>query len=112
MPTTLIAESPTPVSSRVVNNPIGSHTKAFRRENLAYQTVVRISARFRPMRSENHPPVVAPTNMPTNVAEVMKPIVEIDRCQPIRIAGAANEKLLMSPNSKKKTNPNSHMIRR
>lgn len=95
-----------------MNNPMGSHTAALSSENPAYQSVVRISARFRPMRSENQPPVVAPTNMPTNVAEVMNPIVAIDRCQPSRMAGAANEKLLMSPNSKKKTNPNSHMIRR
>src|SRR6202795_3709491 len=101
MPTTVIAESPTPVSKRVMNNPIGSHTKAFNSENPAYQVVVTSRARFRPMWSENQPPVVAPTNIPANVAEVLKPIVRIDRCQWVRRAGAANEKRLISPSSKK-----------
>ena len=42
--------------------------------------VVTTSARLRPTRSENQPPVVAPMNMPTNDAEVMVLIVSIDRC--------------------------------
>src|ERR1700693_3349090 len=110
MPTTVIAERPTPVSRRVMNSPAGPHTKAFRGENPEYHTVVRISALFRPTRSENQPPVVAPKNMPINVAETMTPIVETDSCQDFMMAGAANEKVLIPPSSEKKTHPRNHMI--
>jgi hypothetical protein len=54
------------------------------------------------MRSENHPPVVAPTNMPTKVAEMIWLVAVIDNCHCSRMAGAAKAKLLMSPSSKKK----------
>src|SRR5271154_4156458 len=105
MPTTVIAESPTPVSNRARNRPVGPHTNAFSKENPENQQVVRISARFRPRRSENQPPVVAPTNMPMNVAETSRLTVEIDRCQYFMMAGAANEKVFMPPSSEKNTKP-------
>ena len=79
-----------------------SHAHALSSENAEYHVVVRTSARLRPSRSDSHPPVVAPTNMPKNVAEVMKLIVPIERCQACRSPGAANAKLFRSPSSKKK----------
>ena len=91
MPTTVIADSPTPVSIRVRNNPVGSQTKALSNENPEYHAVDRTSARFRPTRSENQPPAVAPTNIPMNVADVMKLMVAIVRFQASSSAGAANE---------------------
>ena len=110
IPTTVMAESPTPVRSRVAKSPVGFQAKAFRSENPEYQTVEKIRAFFRPSRSENQPPVIAPTNMPKKVAEVITPIMEIDKCQAIRMAGAAYEKVLMSPSSKKNMMPSSHII--
>src|SRR5260221_174369 len=100
--TTVIDDNPTPVSSRVAKSDAVSHANAFNSENPEYQTVVSISARLRPTRSDNPPPVVAPMNMPTNDADVMKLIVPIDRCQACRTPGAANAKLFRSPSSKKK----------
>src|SRR6185437_12146890 len=97
MPTTVIAEIPTPVSIRVVYRPIGSQTKAFRNEKPAYHSVVRISALFRPTRSENQPPNVEPMNIPMNVIEVRYPIVAMETFQYLCIAGAAKERVLMSP---------------
>ena len=64
--------------------------------------VATISPVLRPTLSENQPPVVAPRNMPKNVADVIKLIVLIDMPHCMRIAGAAKAKVLMSPNSKKK----------
>ena len=112
IPTTVIAESPRPVSKRARNNVIGPPTKALRSENAAYQIVVKISALFRPTRSENQPAVVDPMNIPTNVAEVINPMVEIERCHSLRMAGAANEKVFRSASSKKNTKPSSHIILR
>ena len=74
--------------------------------------VVIISARFRPRRSENQPPVVAPTNIPINVADTMKLTVEIDMFQSFMTAGAANENVLIPPSSAKNMKPSSHMMRR
>jgi hypothetical protein len=74
-------------------------------EKTEYHTVVAISARLRPMRSEIQPAVDAPTNMPMNDADVMPLIVASDRCQAWRTAGAAKAKLLRSPSSKKKMYP-------
>ena len=102
MATTVIADRPTPVSSRVTNNPVASQANALQSEKMEYHTVVAISARLRPMRSEIHPAVDAPTNIPMNDAAVMRPIVAIDRCHACRTAGAAKAKLLRSPSSKKK----------
>src|SRR5215469_17135376 len=112
MPTTVIAEIPTPVSIRVTNKPTGSHTNAFSSEQPAYQTVVRISAFFLPIRSESQPPAVDPTNIPTKVAETRPATVEIERFQAFMMAGAAKENVLMSPMSKKNTSPSSQVSRR
>src|ERR1700683_5391395 len=112
MPTTVMEESPTPVRKRVTNRLVGPITKALRSEKPANQTAVVINAFLRPMRSENQPPVVAPANMPKNVAEVMKTIVEIDKLQAFIIAGAANAKVFIDPSSKKKMKLRSHIIRR
>src|SRR5215831_10805418 len=79
--TTVIEDRPTPVRSRVANNDVVSQAKALSSENPEYQIVVRMSARLRPTRSENHPPSVAPMNMPTKDADVMNLIVSIDRPQ-------------------------------
>src|ERR1700722_1912968 len=112
MATTVIADRPTPVSSRVTNNPVTSQANALQSEKTEYHTVVAISARLRPMRSEIHPAVDAPTNMPMNDADVMLLIDASDRCQAWRIAGAAKAKLLRSPSSKKKMYPRSLTRRR
>ena len=64
--------------------------------------MVTTKAFFRPTRSENHPPTFAPTNMPINAAEVMKPMLESGSFQAMRTAGAAKPKVLRSPSSKKK----------
>ncbi len=112
IPTTVIAESPTPVSRRVTNSPAGPHANAFSSEKPLYHRVVTISALFRPKRSENHPPVVAPMNMPMNVADTMKLSVGMARCQDFKMAGAAKAKVFRSPNSKKKMKLISHKIRR
>src|SRR5665213_1097077 len=100
--TTVIDDRPTPVSSRVANSDEVSHANALSSENPEYHTVVRTSARLRPTRSDSHPPVLAPMNMPKNDADVMKLIVPMDRCHACRTAGAANAKLFRSPSSKKK----------
>ena len=100
--TTVIAERPTPVSSRAVARLVTFQANAFSSEQTEYQVVVTIRARLRPTRSDSQPAVVAPMNMPTNEAEVMRPIVVIERCHASRTAGAANPKLLRSPSSKKK----------
>src|SRR3954469_11893904 len=99
---TVIADRPTPVSSLVANRDGTFQANAFNSENPEYHTVVAISARFLPMRSENQPPVVAPMNMPMKDADVIALIVAIDRCQASRIPGAAKAKLFRSPSSKKK----------
>src|SRR5271156_1196583 len=99
MPTTIMAEQPTPVSIRATNSPVGSHTNALSSDKPAYHTVARIRALLRPRRSENQPPIVAPMNIPAKVADVMKPTFEIERCQLARMAGAETEKLYTSPNS-------------
>src|SRR5215472_17020226 len=112
MATTVIAERPTPVNSRATNKPFVSHTHPFSRENAEYHATVTTSARLRPTRSENQPPAVAPTNMPRNVADTITLMVETDRCQAFNSAGAANENVLISPSSKKNTNPSSHVISR
>src|SRR5437660_4261425 len=112
MPTTVMADRPTPVNNRVRKRPAGPHTSAFRSENPEYQTTVEMSARLRPTRSENQPPQVAPTNIPTNVADVTKLIVAMERFQYLRTAGAAYENVLMSPSSKKKRKPRVHSMRR
>ena len=65
------------------------HANAFSSENAEYHTVVTTSARFRPSRSENQPPVVAPTNMPTNAADVIVPMVPSESCHAWRTPGAA-----------------------
>src|ERR1035437_9286287 len=97
----VIAETPTPVKRRVMNRSVVPCTAAFKREKPEYQTVVMIRPFFRPTRSENQPPVTAPKNMPINVAETIKLIVEIERFQAFIIAGAANEKVLTSATSTK-----------
>src|SRR5947209_2534731 len=86
--TTVIDDRPTPVSRRVAKRDGTSHANAFNRENAEYQIFVRSSARLRPMRSESHPPVVAPMNMPTNDADVMKLMVPIDSPHCCRTPGA------------------------
>src|SRR3954468_18842301 len=100
--TTVIDERPTPVSKRVAKSDGTSQANALSNEKPEYQIVVRISARLRPTRSENHPPAVEPMNMPTNDADVMKLMVSMLRCHACRTPGAANAKLFRSPSSKKK----------
>src|SRR5436305_13061281 len=100
--TTVIDERPTPVSKRVAKSDGTSQANAWSNDKPEYQIVVRISARLRPTRSENQPPVVAPMNIPTNDADVMKLIVSIWSPQAWRTAGAAKAKLFKSPSSKKK----------
>src|SRR5215471_15393129 len=107
-----MAERPTPVRRRATNKLAAFQTNAFNSENPEYHIVVTRSARFRPTRSENHPPVVAPTNMPTNDAEITPLVVVIESCQASRMAGAANAKLFRSPSSKKKMYPSSATMRR
>ena len=87
MATTVMAERPTPVRSRATARLVTSHAKAFKSEQIEYHSVVTMSARLRPMRSDSQPAVVAPTNMPTNEADVMRPIVAIDSCHASRTAG-------------------------
>src|ERR1700728_3127540 len=112
MPTTVIEARPTPVRKRATNKPMGPITKALSNENPANQEAVRIRARFLPRRSDIQPPMAEPANMPKKVDEVMKPIVEMERCQFLRIAGAAKAKVFIDPNSKKNTKLRSIMIRR
>src|SRR6266700_2133578 len=112
MPMAVIAESPMPVSSLAPNKPIGSQANAFNNENRLNQTTAMFRARLRPTRSANHPPVVAPMNMPKNVAEVMRPMVAMEMPHWARIAGAEKAKMLMSASSKKKQKLSSHIIRR
>ena len=95
-------DNPTPVSIRVATSDGTLHASAFISENAEYHTVVTTSARFRPTRSENQPPVVAPMNMPTKAADVMVPIVPSESCHSWRMPGAAKAKLFRSPSSKKK----------
>src|SRR5580692_12471149 len=105
IPTTVSAEIPTPVSMRDTNRLAGFHAKAFSSENPAYHAVVRLSAFLRPTRSENQPASAEPANMPINVAEVRYPITAIGSRQLFMIAGAADDRVLMSPMSKKKMKP-------
>src|SRR5258705_5286854 len=112
MPIAVIADSAMPVSSRAPNRLIGSQATAFNSENRVTQTTAMSRARMRPTRSENHPPVVAPMNMPKNVAEVMMPIVAMEMPHWARMAGAEKAKMLMSASSKKKQKLSSHIIRR
>ncbi len=95
-----------------MNKPIGSQASAFRSEKKLNQNVATMSAVLRPTRSENHPPVVAPTNMPKNVAEVMIPTVWMVIPHCMRMAGAAKANVLMSPSSKKKQKLRSTRIQR
>ena len=112
MPIAVIAESPMPVSSRAANSPIGSRASAFSSEKKLNQVTAMTSARLRPTRSANQPPVVAPRNMPKNVADVMMPMVPMEMPHWARIAGAENAKMLMSPSSKKKQKLKIHIMRR
>jgi hypothetical protein len=89
IPTTVMPDRPTPVSSRVANRLGTSHAHAFNSDITEYQIVVTTSARLRPTRSENAPALVAPMNMPMKEADVIVAIVAIDRCHCCRSAGAA-----------------------
>src|SRR5439155_25514282 len=102
MATTVIADRPTPVSSRAAARLSTFQAKAFSSEHAEYHAVVTISARLRPIRSEIQPAVVAPTNIPTNDADVMRPTVAIDSPHASRRAGAANPKLFTSTSAKNK----------
>ena len=110
MPIAVIAESPMPVSRRAAKSPKGSQAAAFSNENRLNHVTAMTSARLRPTRSANQPPVVAPRNMPKNVAEVMIPMVPMEMPHWARIAGAEKAKMLMSPSSKKKQKPRSHIM--
>jgi hypothetical protein len=98
----VIPARPKPVSVLATNNPIGSHANALRSENMLNQSVAVMRAVFLPIWSANQPLETAPRNMPRNVPDVTKPTFPIDSPHCARIAGAAKEKVLMSPNSKKK----------
>src|ERR1700733_7817492 len=100
MATAVIADSPTPVRNRRANKLGTFQAKAFSSEKTEYHAVVRSSAFLRPTRSENQPPVTAPTNIPMKAAEVMIPMVATESFHCTRSAGAANAKLFRSPNSK------------
>src|SRR5215813_9705535 len=91
--TTVMPDSPTPVSSRAANKLGTFHARALRSDIDEYQTVVRSSARLRPRWSEIVPAVIAPMNIPTNDADVIVAIVEIESCHCCRSAGAAYAKL-------------------
>src|SRR3954469_19202740 len=110
MPMAVMADSPMPVSSRAPKRLTGSQAKAFNSENRLNQVTAMLSARLRPTRSANQPPLVAPMNIPKNVAEVMMPTVPMEMPHWARIAGAENENVLMSASSKKKQKLNSHII--
>src|SRR4051812_23375314 len=112
MPIAVIADKPIPVSRRAAKRPAGSQAKALRKEKALNQVTAVIRARLRPTLSANQPPGVAPTNMPKKVAEVIKPMVPMDRPHCARMAGAEKAKVLMSPSSKKKQKLSSHMTRR
>lgn len=75
---TVMAASPMPVSSRAASMLAVSQAPALSSENSEYQATDQPSARRRPSRSANHPPTVAPMNMPPKLAEVTSAIVPTD----------------------------------
>lgn len=78
-----------------------SHEKAETSENTPNHTVVRVSAFFRPQRSEIQPATTEPRNMPTNDSEVTYATWSTVTPHSLTSLGAVVAKLLMSANSKK-----------
>ena len=95
------AESPIPVTNRIIARETTFHAHAFRSENSVYSATEYMSARLRPIRSATQPPTVAPRNMPPKLIDVIAAITETEMCHWLINAGAAKENVLRSPSSKK-----------